>query len=159
MVSNDAIVNDLNTKHMKDRHPVLALDDIPVIAVGSMNDTHHEEVALVNTLGDLLRQADAGETDEVAISSALQQWLEHTEQHFAGENELMQKYGFPPYSIHAQEHASALENLRHTIDDWNADHSIEALSEYVFSTWPQWFNQHVSSMDFVTAQFLSSFVD
>ncbi len=144
---------------MSNQHPVLAPEDIPSIALGSMNDTHHEEVALVNALGTLLQRAQDGDIDEAAISAALDEWITHTEEHFARENRLMQEYGFPPYAVHAQEHAFALENLRQIQQQWAQNREVNDLSNFVFNNWSQWFQLHVNSMDNVTAQFLSSFVD
>ncbi len=144
---------------MSDQHPVLPPDDIPAIAVASMNDTHHEEVALVNALGLLLKQAREGNVDEAAITAALDEWIAHTEAHFARENGLMQEYGFPPYAVHAQEHESALEGLHKIQQQWKGSHAVEELASFVFDSWPQWFQMHVNSMDNVTAQFLSNFVE
>ena len=138
-----------------------ALDpaDIPGIAVDSMNATHQEEVVMVNELAAMLQKLQAGEADETDIDQQLQQWLEHTEQHFSRENRLMQEYAFPPYPVHAQEHAAALELLRQIIGNWRQQRNLEALTQDVFQDWPQWFNRHVSSMDYVTAQFLSGYID
>lgn len=144
---------------MTDQHPVLSPEDIPSIAVGSMNDTHHEEVALVNALGALLQQAAEGNGDIPAITAALDEWIAHTEAHFARENKLMQEYGFPPFAVHAQEHSSALEGLHEIQRRWKEDQDVEQLAGYVFNSWPQWFQMHVNSMDNVTAQFLSNFID
>jgi len=144
---------------MSDQYPVLAPEDIPSIAVGSMNNTHHEEVALVNALGALLQQAREGCGDEAAIGRALDEWVSHTEAHFERENRLMQEYGFPPYPVHAQEHGSALENLHQIRQHWHEKHDLDELGNYVFNSWPQWFQMHVNSMDNVTAQFLSNFVE
>ena len=144
---------------MSNQHPVLTPEDIPDIALGSMNNTHHEEVALVNALGTLLQQAQTGDADEAAITATLDEWITHSEKHFARENRLMQEYGFPPYAVHAQEHAFALENLRRVQQHWAEHREIKDLSDFVFNNWPQWFQLHVNSMDNVTAQFLSSFID
>ncbi|WP_419616207.1 hypothetical protein, partial [Thiolapillus sp.] len=65
----------------------------------------------------------------------------------------------PPYAVHAQEHSSALEGLKEIQRQWNDDQNVEQLAGYVFNSWPQWFQMHVNSMDNVTAQFLSNFVD
>ena len=144
---------------MSEQNPVMAPEDIPGIAVGSMNDTHHEEVALVNALGALLLEARNGNPNLDAIGQALDAWISHTETHFERENRLMQEYGFPPFPVHAQEHASALDNLHRIQTSWRDSQSLDELGSYVFNTWPQWFQMHVNSMDNVTAQFLSNFVD
>jgi len=144
---------------MTGQYPVLPPEEIPTIAVGSMNDTHHEEVALVNALGVLLQQAADGDADIPAITTALDEWVAHTQSHFARENQLMQEYGFPPYAVHAQEHSTALDGLHEIQRRWKEDQDVDQLAGYVFNSWPQWFQMHVNSMDNVTAQFLSNFVE
>jgi hemerythrin len=144
---------------MSDQYSVLAPEDVPSIAVGSMNDTHHEELALVNALGDLLIRAKGGEVDVSAITAALNDWIVHTEAHFSRENQLMEAYGFPPYPVHAQEHDAALEGLQSVQQLWRDKQEVDELVEFVFTSWPQWFQMHVNSMDNVTARFLSNFVE
>ncbi len=132
---------------------------IPAIAVDSMNRTHQEEVALVNRLGELVRAAREGNPDTDAIDAALDAWVEHTETHFTRENELMEKYGFPPYPVHAQEHATVLGEIQRLQSGWHQDRRIEPLADFIFQRWPQWFMMHVNSMDNITAQFLSNYID
>ncbi len=139
--------------------PVVDAERIPQVAVESMNRTHREEVDLVNELGALLRHAVEGEMDTAAIDRALDRWLRHTEAHFDRENRLMEEYGFPPFPIHAQEHATVLEELRRLQSQWLADRQLEPLRAFVLERWPQWFLMHVNSMDTITAQFLANFID
>jgi hemerythrin len=130
---------------------------IPLVAVESMNQTHREEVALVNALSKLLEQAE--DADRKAIDQALAQWLEHTRAHFERENRLMERHGFPAYPIHAQEHAMVLAELERLQSRWQDNGELEPLRDFVCKHWPDWFNRHVSSMDTVTAQFLAHFID
>ncbi len=139
-------------------NPVLAIEDIPPVAVESMNATHREEVELINRLGKLLRAATDGAPDDAAISEQLKTWLEHTRRHFERENRLMQEYGFPPYAVHAAEHANVLTELEALRNLWEQNHDPEPLARYVFDRWPAWFDMHVNSMDRVTARFLSQFI-
>jgi hemerythrin len=144
---------------MTTTNKVLDPAHIPAIAVDSMNRTHHEEVALVNRLGELVTAAREGGLDTTAIDAALNAWVTHTESHFAREDELMEKYGFPPFPVHAQEHATVLAEIHRLRSAWQAERNIEPLTEFVFQRWPQWFTQHVNSMDNITAQFLSNYID
>ncbi|RTZ81894.1 MAG: hypothetical protein DSZ01_00070 [Gammaproteobacteria bacterium] len=141
--------------------PPVVLDpsDIPAIAVDSMNRTHHEEVALVNALGELIKAAQQGDQDAEAMDAALDEWVAHTEAHFARENELMEKYGFPPYPVHAQEHATVLEEIHRLQSQWHRDRQTGPLTDFLFQRWPQWFMMHVNTMDTITAQFLSAHID
>ena len=138
---------------------VLKVDEIPRAAVDSMNRTHEEEVELVNALGRLVQEAVAGRMDVAAIDRAFEAWINHTEAHFNRENRLMEEYGFPPYPMHAQEHATVLEEIRNLCSRWKETRELEPLREFVLERWPQWFTLHVNTMDTITAQFLSNLID
>lgn len=129
--------------------------DIPGIAVPSMDATHHEEVALVNEIGKLILAGQAGELDREALLRKLNEWVEHTRVHFARENQLMEENHFPAYVIHSQEHRQALAGLEATCQDWRERGDLQALADYVFTLWPEWFRTHVNSMDAMTAIYLS----
>lgn len=132
--------------------PTITPDNIPLVAIDFMNQTHKEEVALVNALMEKLSTANEDKKD-TGISEALNQWLEHTEAHFQRENELMLKINFPPYLVHSGEHENALHVMRAVINAWETKKDLQQLSDYVFNQWPEWFQAHVNSMDTVTAQF------
>jgi hemerythrin len=126
---------------------------IPHVALGFMNNTHEEEVDQVNAIGELVKAKQAGADNDTEISQQLGHWLEHTQAHFARENELMQETGFPAFPIHSNEHEIALERLQSVILNWEKNRDIDQLADYIFTIWPTWFNAHVNSMDMVTAQF------
>ncbi|MCW4225353.1 MAG: hemerythrin domain-containing protein [Candidatus Thiodiazotropha endolucinida] len=83
------------------------------------------------------------------------EWVEHTRAHFEGENRLMEIYAFPPYPVHKAEHAEVLTRIESVQDQWLREQGLQQLADYIFVEWRAWFDQHVKSMDMVTAQFLS----
>jgi hemerythrin len=127
-------------------------DNIPLVAIDFMNQTHREEVALVNSLMKKL-QAAAEEKNDDGITESLTQWLAHTEAHFQRENELMLEINFPPYLVHSGEHENAINLMRSVIQTWKKNMDLQQLTDYVFNQWPEWFMAHVNSMDMVTANF------
>ncbi len=141
---------------------IIKAEEIPKIAVDSMNDTHWEEVSMVNELGALIHNMQArcaaGEDCQpamaAAITSKLKAWHRHTKEHFERENQLMQEHGFPAFAVHSQAHQTALERLEQVVHEWEENRKLEALHDYCFKVWPDWFLQHVQTMDFVTARFL-----
>lgn len=135
--------------------PVLEASAMPQVALASMNATHREELDLVNQLGALLEQGMAGTVDAPAITAKVGEWVEHTRDHFARENRLMQAHGFPPYPMHSGEHERVLQELEGLQRQWLDTQAVEPLAKFLFLDWPGWFDQHVNSMDRVTAQFLS----
>ena len=136
---------------------VLEANAIPNVAIDFMNNTHVEEIELVKKVGDVIAEYEQRETftsEEIKVlNDLLHEWLHHTEEHFARENELMQKISFPMYSVHLSEHERVLENMIEVIQSWDRNFDINRLANFIFSAWPEWFNNHVNSMDMVTAQF------
>lgn len=139
----------------KYKSPVLPISAIPEIAVASMNATHREEVELINQLGELLVQATNGKMDEAAITEKLNEWVEHTRQHFESENRLMEEFAFPALPVHRNEHEQVFARIESLQQQWLETRNPEPLAEFIFLSWPRWFDMHVNTMDMVTAQFIN----
>ncbi len=134
--------------------PLLPLDQIPQVALDSMNRTHQEEVERVNRLAALVAQGMQGEIDEAAITDLLENLIDHTRHHFARENALMEQYGFPAYPVHSGEHQRVLSLLDSLQQGWLLQRSLQPLADFLFAEWPSWFDNHVQTMDRVTAGYL-----
>lgn len=135
--------------------PLLDPSIIPSVPVASMNQTHREEVDLVNRLGTQLAEGMQGTPDTEGITATLTDWVEHTRHHFEEENLLMRQYGFPARVMHEEEHKRVLALLEKQLRLWRERRGIEALADFVFEEWPVWFDSHVNTMDWVTARFIS----
>jgi len=131
----------------------LSPENIPSVGIDFMDQTHREEVEIVISLKQKIKNRLSAEQDETEITQLLKLWLEHTQAHFARENELMLETGFPAYSVHSGEHENALKHMQTVMDDWHQNKNIDRLKDYVFSLWPDWFMMHVNSMDKVTAEY------
>lgn len=131
----------------------LSPENIPSVAIDFMNRTHMEEVEIVGSLKHKVKSRQSGEQNDTEISCQLKVWLDHTQAHFARENDLMQNTSFPAYRVHSGEHENALKLMQSVIDDWHQNNNIDRLQNYVFNLWPEWFMAHVNSMDKVTAEY------
>ena len=116
------------------------------LGVDSMDSTHQEFIALVNSLGS------ASDEEFVALFKEL---LEHTESHFTAENKLMEEVGFPPIQIHMGEHHRVLEEMRR-IGKLVEMGSIATGRTFVL-TIPQWFREHAATMDSALAGCVKEF--
>ena len=134
--------------------PVLEVSDIPQLAFDNMNDTHGEEVELVNKLGQALLDVMQGRASSDDVSEKLEEWIEHTREHFSTENQLMENSGFPAIEVHSAEHSRVLEQLEAIQQQWQASHQAEPVADFLFNEWVQWFDNHVNTMDMVTAQYV-----
>jgi len=131
----------------------LNIESMPLVSIDFMNQTHKEEIKMVEDLQQSLSNLSFNENSEAEITAQLTHWLEHTKAHFNRENELMRETGFPAYPVHSGEHQMALKQLQAVVDGWIENKNSEALRNYVLTDWPNWFLGHVNSMDMVTAQF------
>ena len=136
---------------------VLEVATTPRVEIDFMNNTHAEEIEMVKDLGELISTYENGsvntEEDAKEITLRLNSWLEHTVAHFERESKLMQETGFPAYGVHAGEHEVALDRMKSVVQAWEQNADTEILADFTFSFWPNWFNQHVNSMDMMTARF------
>lgn len=130
---------------------MITQEQLPMVAMPSMNDTHLEDIILFNKLSTVIAQQDIQATTQV-----LNELLKHTIEHFSGEEKMMIEKKFPPYSMHKSEHENALAGMREEIALWNQNHDFNRIGHYANITLPQWLIQHVSTLDTVTAQFLVS---
>ena len=134
---------------------ILERETIPRVDLDFMNKTHFEEIEMVKELGKLVDSfiVNDNQKNQNVLTQKLNAWLDHTTAHFERENNLMQETGFPAYSIHNDEHNTALNQMKNVINAWIKNQNIELVQDYIFSLWPAWFDQHVNTMDMMTAKF------
>ncbi len=125
---------------------------LPEVAMTFMNTVHCAELSLVGKLLNALEQ----QAEWLVIDGLLAEWVEHTREHFAREERLMQEYNFFAAPCHQGEHEQALMELMGVQQQWLRERDPELLPAYI-QHWREWLQQHIASMDFVTAQFLSQF--
>jgi hemerythrin len=136
---------------------ILEASTFPRVDIDFMNNTHFDELDIVQQLGQLItayqQNGAPSDDDSQQITQAFENWIEHSHSHFYRENALMQEVGFPMYHLHSAEHEHVLAEILEVFTSWKMTHDIEAVAAYVFYSWPTWFNTHVNTMDIMTAQF------
>jgi hemerythrin len=133
-------------------------ENIPLVAMDFMNDVHAEDVDIINELFDLVLEyeKDSTNSNKNLIDSKYQEWYNHTVEHFHGEEVMMQEKNFPPYLFHKGEHDKALEKMNEVFNNWKNINDIMILKCYLIEELPQWLNNHIKTMDTVTAMFLKT---
>jgi len=124
--------------------------DYPQVALDFMNRDHADFVAMRDRLLEQI-SAHAPKND---VATLLDELLDHTRHHFAEEERLMHECCFPPYPMHKAEHDNVLADMAARIENWKQGRNAFALQEWLDKTVGDWFVNHVSSMDFVTAGFI-----
>ena len=124
-------------------------DQLPMVAIPSMNDTHLEEMLIINKLS-----AAAKDNDIDGVAQTLKELLEHTALHFYDEEELMEEALFPAFKTHKAEHDRHLRELNSLIKYFDENREPKAITAYIEGNLVQWSIHHVQTMDTTMALFL-----
>lgn len=123
--------------------PVMEWNDSLVLDKGVMDDTHREFIELLNRLADAPDESLLGVLDE---------FIRHTEEHFAQEQRWMEDMAFPPLACHAREHDGVLETAREVRRRVAAGETRFGL--VLARAVAEWFANHAASMDHVLALYM-----
>lgn len=129
--------------------------DLPQTDVESMNRDHKDQVDLVNAVMHALEAHDGSEKAVQAIDEALEDFAEHTQEHFRQEDDQMHRYQFPAFGAHKEEHERTLARMREIQTAWLSARDVEPLRAYMDVEFPTWLVAHVSSMDVFAAQYVA----
>ncbi len=128
--------------------------EIPRLPVGFMNEDHDHAA---EQLAAMLAALPGFAHDRAPLARACRAFLDHNREHFAREEEAMQATGFPAYTVHKGEHDRALawlDDLTNRIASGGSD--IDTVREIIENDIPAWFIQHIQTMDWATANWISS---
>ncbi|MFA5081459.1 MAG: hemerythrin family protein [Hydrogenophilaceae bacterium] len=128
--------------------------EIPRLPVNFMNEDHdHAAEQLETMLATLPVYAE----NHAMLAQACRAFLDHNREHFAREEEAMRVTGFPPYTVHKGEHDRALawlDDLTNSIASGGPD--SDTVRQVIEHDIPAWFIQHIQTMDWATANWISS---
>ncbi len=127
---------------------------LPRLAVPFMNEDHAEEARLINAASDQVEALRAGKGGPDEVKGALEALYAHTRAHFAREESAMLEASFPALSFHQAEHVRILGELGEAERRFRESGQGEPLAAYL-ATFPSWFEQHIASMDTVTARYVA----
>jgi len=128
---------------------LITQEQLPLGAMPNMNDTHLEEILIINRL-----ETAASENETEAVASILKELLEHTDMHFSDEEDMMEEALFPAFQMHKSEHDRHLHELRSIIKYFEQHKDTGAISAYIKGNLTPWLINHIQTMDTMTAKFL-----
>ena len=114
-----------------------------VLDSGAMDETHREFIELLN------RVADAPDQKMLAV---LDEFIRHTEAHFAQEQLWMEQMTYPPLTCHVREHDGVLETAREVRRRVAAGEA--RFGQVLARAVAEWFSNHAASMDNVLAVYM-----
>ena len=117
--------------------------DIAKVAFEPMNEVHENEVKILEKLLNKLNE-------EGDFSKEFDEFFEDVKNHFSFEENLMKKYDFFAYLPHKMEHDKIIYELKELK---NANR--ETLKKYFNERFLPWLDQHIQTIDTVTAGFFN----
>jgi len=121
---------------------MITQDQIPMLSIPSMNDTHLEETLIINKLDEAVRKNDID-----AIAVGLNELLAHAISHYGAEEEMMSDVGFPTFAAHKKEHDRHLVELQSVIDYFMKNQDPRAIYAYIEGGMSAWILHHANTMD------------
>jgi len=134
------------------------VEQLEEMNVEQMQETHENEIKILNAIDNLAISCDRGEATQEELVQKIDEYVEHVHKHFANEERLMQKYGFPSYDMHKTAHDMFLEELQQAIKYWKRYEDINKITNFIRRT-PEWIMLHVNTVDVPTANFLAKKMD
>jgi hemerythrin-like metal-binding protein len=117
--------------------------------IARIDEEHRNLVGLLNGLYRAMR---AGKTNE-PLEELLDELIDYTRFHFANEESLMSRYGYPGYAAHKLEHERMTQKVQE-LQEQLAKGRI-SLSIEVFQFLRNWLSNHILDIDQRYAPFLA----
>lgn len=117
-------------------------DQLPMVAIPSMNDTHLEEILIINRLDTATKNGDIQ-----GIKDILKELIAHTMIHFSDEEDMMKEAKFSGYQKHKSEHDRHLNELNSLVNYFDKHQEAKAVSAYIDGSLSPWMIHHVNTMD------------
>jgi hemerythrin len=136
--------------------PLVDLDAIPEVPLDFVNADHREEGRLLNLVADAVQALETGAGSAPAVLDALAALRAHTAAHFSREDDAMRRTSFPAFPVHHSEHVRVLAELDDEIRRFAETKDAARMKAWVLGDVPQWFFNHIQTMDLVTARYVAS---
>jgi hemerythrin len=127
---------------------LFAWDAVYSVSIREIDRQHQKLFALFNELYDAMQQGDGNEV----IGKVLASVVDYTAYHFAHEEELFRKYGYPDEAAHRAEHANLTEQAKALEQRLRAGQS--EVTEVTLKFLCDWLTNHIIVSDKKFAPFL-----
>jgi hemerythrin-like metal-binding protein len=129
---------------------LVKLEDKLKLEIPEIDSQHEALINLINSLHETMQQG----ADKAALDGLLSQLLEHTQDHFAYEEDLMSRYSYPGYEAHKSEHNRLMQHLVDLTDRYKNGDLL--LSFAVLLELKGWALVHIENSDKPLGTFLNS---
>ncbi|WP_078790005.1 bacteriohemerythrin [Trichlorobacter thiogenes] len=111
------------------------------VDIQQFDDQHQQLVAMVNRLHQALKDGQAVDL----LDEILAGLLEYTQVHFAGEEALMEQYGYPDYQRHKQTHVDLVRQVEDIYAQFKNGKQLQPISVMQFLV--NWLTNHIKGED------------
>ena len=135
---------------------LLYAEQVEYLDVEEMQETHEEEIAILNELDKLATYygMDKTEAKLTELEAKLDEYLVHVKEHFANEERLMRKYDFPSYEMHKTTHDIFLMDITIAIKQWKHSGDIDKVIRFIRNS-PEWIILHINTVDAPTSAYIA----
>ncbi|NLH15732.1 MAG: hemerythrin family protein [Phycisphaerae bacterium] len=120
------------------------------VGVDEMDQQHRKLVSLINQFHDALK---VGHGDQIA-AGILVQLVQYTQTHFAAEEHLMARFGYPELHNHKKLHAVLVEQVGRMAEKIKSGKMVSPVSIATFLK--DWLSQHILGTDKLYGQFITA---
>jgi len=128
-------------------------ENLPKVSFNDMNIVHLEEVAIINELLAAIENSNETKT----ITEILEKLLEHMQEHFSYEENMLKTKSFGMFDIHRNDHNRIMGETRMAYMNWRNFKDKDSLKEFIEDDFIEWLKLHIQAMDSVAADFLNNF--
>ena len=128
---------------------LIKAEDAPTVGVPEIDAQHAALIGLVNRLHQAMIQREDRET----LASIIVELVEHTQQHFAYEEQLMSQHRYPEYAEHKADHDALMQHIMDLAEQFRSGDLL--LSFAVMVDLKAWATIHIEKSDGPLGIFLS----
>lgn len=135
---------------------LLYKESVEYLDVEEMQETHEEEIELLNDIDRLSIQytMDKSEQKLSDLEAKIEEYIKHVKEHFANEERLMRKYDFPSYEMHKMTHDMFLMDIGLTIKQWKKFGNVDKVVNFIRKS-PEWIVLHINTVDAPTSAYIA----
>jgi hemerythrin len=117
--------------------------------VKEMDKQHRVLVGIISTLQQAVKNGEG----KLKLAEVLESLLAYTDKHFAAEEKLMKKHGYPGYNEHKSKHIKMRGKVLSLIKDYNDGRVTISFSVLTFLQ--NWLSKHIMETDMKYAAYLN----
>jgi hemerythrin-like metal-binding protein len=133
---------------------IIYAEQVEFLEVDEMQDTHEEEIQILNAIDKLYTRHFRGEDIQEELELKVNEYVAHVKEHFENEENLMLQYAYPNYGMHKVAHDTFIEELDYTYKQWEkTKKKIDTIINFIHRT-PEWLVMHINTVDVPTSDYI-----